>query len=786
MQEASALDPTPRQFSSAVAVFIAALACPAIAQTPAPATVLTEVMVTATKRESTVQNTPVSVTAVSGLDIEERGLTNLTGLVQSVPGLSMRTSGPGQTEFEMRGMASTGGNSPTVGFYLGDTPLTAPATTNNGKVVIDPNLYDLNRIEVLRGPQGTLYGSGSMGGTIKLVQNPPNPENFDASAEAVLGSTEGGGFNNRENVMLNIPFGSGTAALRIVGSESEDSGWIDRVVITEEDFPQLTDGGTQRGDVEAAPVAVRHKDANNANLTAARVSLLWRPTDRLEITPSYLYQRIKQDGLSQIDSNPGTDVHYEPFDVAEPFSDDFDLGSLNFRYNFAAFELASTTSRWTRSEHLNQDATEQWQWALGVPSVYASQDGIGPIVPNLENDKSEQNSEEVRLTSIGTSALQWLVGYFYGDFESSWNVEIIGPEGVPLFGIENLYTQVVPTKIKQQAVFADLSYELTSRLKATAGLRRYTYDNSTKTTVSGAVSPTGSDDVAVFSTSENDKGLNPKFGLSFAASENLLVYAAIARGFRPGGGTGPIPTSGALGDFCEENLQALFGTTDFVPSPESYGADHVWNYELGGKMRALDDRLTINGAVYFEKWSGVQQNIPLACGYQFTTDAGDAEVKGSEVEMQAVLAPGLIFSANVGYTNAELVTSNVQGVGIEPGTPVQQVPDWTWSASLAYQRSVSDQLEFTSRLEHAYVGTRTDSTFTINQVPSYDLTSFRAGVNGNRWSAVLFVSNIFNERAKLNNVTQLSINNPIYDRVAVNQPRTFGIDLNYRFGGNGP
>src|ERR1700756_3159586 len=179
---------------------------------------LEEVVVTAEKRESTAQDTPISLTAVSGADIQDRGLTDLSSLVQSVPGVSLRTSGPGMAEFEMRGVASTGGNSPTVGFYYDDTPLTAPAATNEGKIVISPALYDLNRVEVLRGPQGTLYGSGSMGGTIKVVPTPPNPDAFDASAETTFADTDHGGFDHAENGMVNLPLGGGLAALRIVGS----------------------------------------------------------------------------------------------------------------------------------------------------------------------------------------------------------------------------------------------------------------------------------------------------------------------------------------------------------------------------------------------------------------------------------------------------------------------------------------------------------------------------------------------------------------------------------------
>jgi outer membrane receptor protein involved in Fe transport len=198
---------------------------------------LEEIVVTAEKREATIETTAISITAISGGNIQDRGFTDLASLMKTVPGVAVRSSGPGMTEFEMRGVASNGGNSPTVGFYLDDTSLTAPAATNEGKIVISPDLYDLSRVEVLRGPQGTLYGSGSMGGTIKVVTNPPNPDRFEASGEAKFADTDHGGFDHAENAMVNLPFWGDKAALRIVGGYSYDSGWIDRVVIAPGQFP---------------------------------------------------------------------------------------------------------------------------------------------------------------------------------------------------------------------------------------------------------------------------------------------------------------------------------------------------------------------------------------------------------------------------------------------------------------------------------------------------------------------------------------------------------------------
>src|SRR3984893_2009193 len=244
--------------SSAVAFATSASA--QSASTADSAATLGEIVVTAQKRVSTVQDTPISITAVSGADIQDRGITDVSTLAAATPGVSLKSNGPGQTEIEMRGMTSSGGNSATVGFYLDDIPMTAPAGAQNGKVVIDPTLYDLNRIEVLRCPQGTLYGSGSMGGTVKLITNQPNLTESQGSVESILSGTDGGGFNHNDNFMVNIPIVNDQLALRVVGSEAYTSGWIDRIVANP--FPLPTHGGASRGDVQAAPIQSRRTGSN--------------------------------------------------------------------------------------------------------------------------------------------------------------------------------------------------------------------------------------------------------------------------------------------------------------------------------------------------------------------------------------------------------------------------------------------------------------------------------------------------------------------------------------------
>jgi outer membrane receptor protein involved in Fe transport len=734
---------------------------------------LEEIIVTAEKRESTVQTTPISLTAVSGADIQERGLADLDNLVQSVPGVSIRTSGPGMGEFEMRGIASTGGNSPTVGFYYDEVSLTSPSASNEGKIVISPALYDLNRVEVLRGPQGTLYGSGSMGGTIKVVPNAPNLNAFDASAQVTFGDTDHGGFDHAENAMVNLPFGGGLAALRIVGSYARDAGWVDRVVVAPGQFP--APNGSLRGNVLAAPIATDYHNVNDVERTTVRVSVLIKPIEGLSITPSFFYQKLAAGGLPYIDSTPGTDAHYQPFDVSENYRDEFKLGALTIKYTTSVLELSSTTSYWTRNEPLTQDTSESWQTGLGLTGFTPAQGGLGAAYA-LEYNPTHQTTEELRMASVGDANPKWLVGYYYEDFHSAWDIVFPSANGAALFGSNNLFSYFSPMPIYQQSVFGEVTYNVTEPFAITLGLRRYHYNAPVSIDQFGALTAT-----VVTSTSEKDQGVTPKVSLSYDVTKDFMLYATAAKGFRPGGGTGPVPTSGPLS--CEAQLQQEYGSTSFVAGPISFKSDNVWSYELGEKLRLADNRVTINASAYFEKWNGVQQTNALSsCGYVYTANAGNAHVRGAELEVQAIVAHDLTVSANASYSHAALVSTSLIDAGFDPGTPIQQVPHWTSSESIAYRHSLTDQLALTARADNTYVGSRTDETYSINQLRSYDLANIRAGVDAGRWSAVLFVNNIADRRVLLNNITQDAVNLPTFNRVAVSQPRTAGIDLNYRFG----
>jgi len=740
-----------------------ALTSPVWAQLAPPSQDMEEIVVTAEKRESTVQKTPISMTVFSGADLQAQGISDLTSVAQEVPGVSFKTSGPGQTEFEMRGLTSTGGESPTVGFYLDETSLTPPAMAQNGKVVIDPALFDLNRIEILRGPQGTLYGSGSMGGTIKLVTNQPDTKNFSASIEGIgSGTYNGGGFNHTENGMINIPIVDNLAAVRVVLTDKYVEGWIDRDVVSP--FPLETNGSTTRGNVAAAPVIDQYRQSNWETLRGGRATLLVTPTDRLSITAAVMYQRIDQGAPNTIDVPPGNEVHYQPFDVAEPFNDTFNLYSLTVKYNFDNFQVVSATSDWNRTQFQTQDISEAMQDYIGGffgPSAefpFSTADGGLGAGSLSENDYTRQFSEELRVASTGDGALQWLFGGYYSSFHATSHVYSYYEGFTALFGTDNLADNHRLLGVDQYALFGESSYQLPDHLKATVGLRYFTYHSDSATSVSG-VSANGTSET-LFGLAQNS-GVTPKLNLAYVPSDALTVYGTASKGFRPGGPNPPIPSPCPV-------------------APGQFGPDSVWSYELGEKAKMINSRVSIDGDVYYEDWSNIQQQVAPACGYKFTTNAGKAKVYGAELEVAVIVVPGLVLSQNAGYTHATNSTT-LPSAGVVAGQRLLDVPEVTATTSLSYKYPLPNSMNLIARATNSYVDSIQDITYARNTLPSYDLVDTRVGVESDRWSVLFFIDNLTNKKALLSDTGALSANVSIFNRVATNQPRTIGADLNFKF-----
>jgi iron complex outermembrane recepter protein len=800
-----------------VSVLTTALAMPAVgadealkahaAENSDADTAEAEVVITATKRTSTVQDTPVSISAVSGDNLQTRGISDVSTLVQATPGVSLKSEGPGQTEIEMRGMTSSGGNSPTVGFYLDDIPLSPPAGAQNGKVVISPSLYDLNRVEVLRGPQGTLYGSGSMGGTLRLITNQPDPRAFHASAESILSGTDGGGFNHTDNLMVNIPLVNDTLALRMVGTESYTSGWINRIVSNA--LPVVTDSGATRGDVRSAPITAQYPHSNAEQLYSFRAAVLWKPTDRLSITPSFLYLTLRADGISAFDSVPGTQAHYQPFDIAEPLTDRITAESLNVTYSFDSFDVTSSSAYWSRrstqleegSEDFNNPLTGATLYSNGCPAQpsscpaqnpgYYGPAGTGQVY-GYENDPTAQTSEELRFASRDNGGpFSWVGGGFFSHYWATWNFNgtTANPSQYMDLGTNmaattpHWFDAVSPTTIEQYAVFGDGIYAITNNLKLDAGLRWYKFDYRFWSSISGWGSGLGAAAPSLSGLiKQSENGVNPKFNLSYSFDADRMVYATAAKGFRPGGGNAQYPTTGVV-------WSAAYQPYNFTGNkwPTSYRSDSVWSYELGGKSRWFDRRLTINASGYFERWNNIQL-LAFPSDWALNLNGNHATIYGGDIDARAVLGAGFVLSAAVGYTRARVDSGAHWQI-----TPTNVLPDVApvnGTVNLTYTKGVSDHYTFTSQAEYAYVDHRYSLDFLYGHsangeyslLPSYGLANFRAGIESDGgWGAALFVNNAFNKRAQLENLFQETLPSAAFNRVVTNQPLTAGIDLTYRY-----
>lgn len=731
---------------------------------------LEEITVTAEKYNSTIQNTPISLSAMSGDQLAAAGITSVEGLAREVPGLSMRTAGPGQTEYEARGLASNGGAAPTVGFYLDEVPLSPPALSQAGKIVIDPNLYDLNRIEVLRGPQGTLYGSGSMGGTVKVITNQPKLDTWEGSFQGTLSDTQGGSGNGGGSFMLNIPIGN-TLALRVVGTDTYRSGWLDRVTVN----PFPADTATARGNVLAAPVQNVATNVNTENLYGARVSMLFKPSDDFSVVATALYQRMVMGGYDEFDSPPGSGygATYNAFNIAEPIADTVHIYSLTITDNLGFADLTSATAYWQRQFHQTQNASESTSYTAG----------LDPYVPIsiLEADPSQQFSQELRLTSRADDRLHWVAGAFYSDLHSSWNEyggnSVFAGEGNPT-GI--LFESNNPYWVRQYAAFADGSFKITDTLKLSAGLRWYRYLSQQLENEFGFYAASVTPLAVPLKTEASDHGTNPRINLSYSPNTDLTTYVSVSKGFRPGGANQQVPT------FCG-------------PSPTAFGPDSVWNYEVGEKAKLFNNRLTINSDIYYIKWTGIQQAPILACGYQYDTNAGNGRSFGPELEINAKLSDEWFVSATGAYTDAKLTHPNATYTnflltGVPGGVstcqsasnctaPILNVPKDTGSFSVIYSTPLFKDYQLTARIADVFVGTSYDEAFYFGiKLPSYNISNARLTLSTDRWSANVFVDNLANKVALLTaNNTSFQLNIPSLVRYSTNQPRTFGTQINYRF-----
>ena len=738
---------------------------------PSAAGTLEEIVVTAEKRSEALEKVPLSVVAFTAQALAESGVEDFSSLAARIPGMTLNSAGPGQSSYSIRGVASVGGNAPTTGLYIDETPI-LPSGGDGATASIDPDLFDLARVEVLRGPQGTLYGASSMGGTVRFITNQPNLTKTEMAIKVEGSDTDHGGGNERLDAMYNVPLIADRVALRVVGTYKDFSGFIDRYVGVWAPNPNVQAGLPAYPVSPATPSAVMH-DVNTEKLYSLRTTMKIAVTDALTVTPSVWIQDLQMGGLPNYDIPTGLAdgalIQARPFSLSEAYSDRFMLSNLTISYDLGWGSLLSTTSYMHRQETNPDDETEALENTIPqgqfVPSVYA------PIVTTREL------TEELRLAfNPSGSALSGVVGAYFNNANRHYFVNYLTPNYATLFGnsfttntllgggplSDVNYSQHGDYAPKQYALFSELNYQLTSRWKATAGLRWYDmmytairyedgWSNGGPTLSTGAA---------------KDTGFNPKAELSYQATEEQLYYASATRGVRPGG----VNTS---------NLAAKGCGHDYGP----YGPDNLWNYEVGAKTRWFGGAVTVNAAAYYIKWNDVQQGETLPCSYQITQNAGLAIVHGGELEIQGQIGSHLLLGAGVGYTKAVL-GADAPNLGGTEGEQLENVPQWNGNATAKFTFTPAPGFNAFLRVDGQFVGMsypRFDHSDPSTFQRAYTLLDLRAGLQHDAWELNLFANNLLDKKAALSMYLSDNYSSTTRTRMFTNQPRTVGLSVGWKF-----
>ena len=571
---------------------------------------LETVVVTAQKRLETAQTVPISMTALSESKLERLGVESVSDLARSVPGLNVVSAGPGQNVLIVRGISSTAGTAGTVGYYLDDTPISASSNASllSSRGLIDPAVFDITRVEVLRGPQGTLYGSSSMGGTVKYVTNQPEMKDFDAKAGLTLSSTAGG-FNKAAKAMINVPLLGETVAARVSVFHRDMAGYIDRYPIDKNDASAIASGSSPQ------------RRVNTEVSSGGRVQLRVELPDRWSITPSIFYQKTELGAPFQVDVPPGSLSNLiQTRLVDEPSVQKSTLGNLAIHKGFDNFELVSSSSYYHRSVDITEDTSKVLDYFFGPKTSSPLQTQVFPSAMTGSYINKEF-TQEFRFVSSFSGPLQLIGGLFYHDVNAPLSSAIPLPAGYGKIGFNEFYAGARQATLKEKAAFAEASYQFNPSLIGRFGLRAFQVDQTFAQQGDGLLNGGPSS----VQGSSSDQGLNPKFNLSWQANADHMLYATASKGYRPGGPNNPAPQSVCGAEVAKLGLDAS--------SLTKYKPDTLWNYELGSKNSWLDRSLQVNASVYYIDWSQVQQQIVLNCGFNITANFGKAVSKGGELEI---------------------------------------------------------------------------------------------------------------------------------------------------------
>ena len=765
-----------------------------------PQTFTEAISVTARKREEMIEDVPFSIAAPTEAVLRERGADDLEDVSANVAGFTVQNLGPGQSQVAMRGVSAgqvvrdQPGVKEQVGVYLDESVISLSLFTP------DLDLFDLNRVEVLRGPQGTLFGSGSLSGTVRYITNQPELGVSEQVGEFTVDAVDGGGVGGSAKAAVNAPLGD-TAAMRLTAYYTTYGGFMDAV---------------QPG------LSIRD-DVNDGDRFGARLAFRFEPNERLTITPRLIYQEVDLNGWNRIDgfnilANPFTTTRpavdlgeREQFiQFEEPFTDEFLLADVNVEYDFGEVTLTSITSYTDRDILVVRDAGALTASITG--GTIALPEPVYTIDSPLDDaTTAEMITQELRLSGE-RGPLFWVGGVFFSEVERDYGQSLLVSGFEAMTGIPTqtpvgraprdvLFFSDLDYDFEQTALFGEVTYTVNDRLDLTGGLRFYDFEETRVQTFDGIFADGGTNRGTV-----SADGFAPRLIASYALTEATDLNAQVSKGFRLGGINDPLNVP-----LCSPQDLVTFG------GRETWEDEELWNYEVGSKTTFWGGRGSFNAAAFYMDIEDLQATVTAGtCSSRVVFNVPEAESRGLELELAAAPTPFFDYAISASYTDSELgstltstdAVGNVTVVGgIQEGRRLPTVPelqaaaaanwrwemrnDWVGYVTGTYQHvgsrytQIGDQAAgFGTVPLDTFPGTiggpLTQNVFRFEpELPAYDVVNARIGVLSGGWDVALFVNNVFDERALL----ALDQERGTLARVGflTNQPRTVGISTRVNF-----
>ncbi len=784
---------------TALAATIAALYCsPTVAQ-EASEEDFERIMVTATKRSTSLQEVPFSLNAQTQDDIERAGATNLEELTRNVAGVSIQNLGPGQSQVAIRGVSAgqivrdQPGVKEQVGVYLDESVISLSLFTP------DLDLYDLSRVETLRGPQGTLFGSGSIGGTLRYITNQPEFGVTEASFEGNINTVTDGSEGNHIKGMVNVPLTDDTLALRAVAYRTDYAGYIDA----------LSENNT------------RFEDVNDGERTGGRVALKWQVTDDLSITPRLVFQEIDMGGFNRQEvfnlfANPFTTTRpaiqlgerEQYLLLNEAFEDETTIFDVTAEYAAEEVDFTFVYSYTDRDILVSRDASA----LTGSVSVDLGYPDAAVTLPSNLRDRTtvEQDTIEFRAASNNDSALQWLAGVFYSDTQRTYSQRLptagydaftdsvlgAGTSAAVAngFGADSPYNADLPYDLEQTAVFGEITYDVNDDLSVTAGTRFYDYEESRRFTTGGLFS--NGDDQTDSTASD---GFTSRVIANYRVNDTVNLNAQVAQGFRLGGVNDPLNET-----LCNAQDLAVFGGF------QDYDDETLLNYEIG--VKAASRGWTANVAAFYTDIEDLQVTLDAgSCSSRISFNVESSFTQGVEFEVTRQVTSNMFFSFAGSLIQAEfdstVVDSNGNVIGgVAKGNRLASVPELQFAIAGTYEFDSplfnSANTYMSASIQH--VGDRitqpsdqvagagtfvsglpfggasgTDTTQLDLELESYHTVNLSLGLEYDDWEALFYVNNLLDEN------TNLSFDRERGGRARLayrtNQPRTMGVTFRYYY-----